>query len=295
MKSITIFTPTYNRAYCLHQCYNSLLTQTNKDFVWLIIDDGSTDETESLVNGWISDNHIEIHYHFQKNQGMHGGHNTAYDLIQTELNICIDSDDFMPSNAVENILEKWNSIENRKGLAGIIGLDAHKDGKIIGETFPQGLEKSTLEDLYFKHRISGDKKLVLLTEVVNKYERYPIFKDERFVPLGILYLRIDKDYKLACLDKVLCVVEYMEDGSSRNIFKQYLKHPKGFQYARMVTMKHSNYFKVKFKNSIHYVSHSIQLKDLKFLQRSPKKLMTLIVIPFGILLYGYVNYVNRNK
>ena len=91
MKKLTVFTPTYNRAYCLHVCYESLKRQTSKDFIWSIIDDGSTDNTGELVAGWIAKNEITIRYHRQDNQGMHGAHNTAYRLIDTELNVCLDS------------------------------------------------------------------------------------------------------------------------------------------------------------------------------------------------------------
>lgn len=82
--TLTVFTPAYNRAYTLHKCYESLKMQTNKDFVWLIIDDGSTDNTRELVESWINENIVHITYHYQKNQGMHGAHNTAYELIDTE-------------------------------------------------------------------------------------------------------------------------------------------------------------------------------------------------------------------
>ena len=88
--TLTIFTPSYNRAYTLHKCYESLKKQTSKDFCWLIIDDGSTDNTKELVDNWIDENIIEIKYHYQNNQGMHGAHNTAYELIDTELNVCIE-------------------------------------------------------------------------------------------------------------------------------------------------------------------------------------------------------------
>ena len=90
MKRITVFTPTFNRAYCLAQCYDSLLRQTNKDFTWLIIDDGSSDNTKELVKTWINKGQFDIQYHYQDNQGMHGAHNAAYRLIKTELNVCID-------------------------------------------------------------------------------------------------------------------------------------------------------------------------------------------------------------
>ncbi len=293
MKTLTVFTPTYNRAYCLGQCYESLVKQTNQDFIWLIIDDGSVDNTAEVVKNWIDEDKIAIKYHYQANQGMHGAHNTAYDLIHTELNVCIDSDDFMPPDAVDNILLFWTTSEKNAKIAGLIGLDAYKDGKIIGREFPNHLLSATLEDLYHIHKIHGDKKIVYRTEVVKQHSRYPIFEDERFVPLGTLYLLIDKDYSLLCLNKVLCIVEYMADGSSRNIIKQYKRHPKGFRYARIVNMKKSRFFKVRLKNAIHYVSHSLFLKDWRMLSKSPKPLMTLLVFPLGLLLYLYVNYKAR--
>ncbi|GAL77620.1 probable beta-glycosyltransferase [Algibacter lectus] len=269
MKKITVFTPTYNRAYCLQQSYDNLVKQTNLNFCWLIIDDGSTDNTDALVKSWISENKIDIRYHYQNNQGMHGAHNTAYQLIDTELNVCIDSDDFMPPGAIENILSFSSKNSATSNIAGYIGLDAYKNGDIIGKEFPLNIKSSTLEDLYHKHKIYGDKKIVYRTEVVKKYKHYPIYPEERFVPLGSLYLVIDKDYELLCMNEILCIVEYMEDGSSRNIVKQYYKHPKGFQYSRIINMKYSNYFKVRLKNAMHYVSHSIQLKDYKFLNKTP--------------------------
>lgn len=293
-KTITVFTPTFNRAYCLEQCYQSLVRQGNQDFLWLVIDDGSTDETRDLVSSWIAEDKISIKYYYQANQGMHGVHNTAYSIIDTELNVCIDSDDFMPDNAIENILTFWNelSLETKNNVAGLIGLDAYKNGEVIGSGFPSDLEKSTLEKIHNRYNITGDKKLVYRTEIVKKYPSYPIFEKERFVPLGTLYLMIDKDYELMCLNKVLCIVEYMEDGSSRNMLKQYFRHPKGFQYARIVGMKYSDFLKVRLKNAIHYISHSIQLKDLRFLRKSPRKLLTVLAIPPGILLYMYVKYHN---
>ncbi len=295
MKLLTIFTPTYNRAYCLDNCYQSLIKQSNQNFIWLIIDDGSTDDTKSLVEGWISENKIDIQYYYQENQGMHGGHNAAYRLIETELNVCIDSDDFMPDNAVEKIVDYWNQADKSDKIAGFIGLDAYQNGEIIGDKIPNHLKYTTLEELHNKYKIRGDKKLVYKTSVVKSYPSYPIFEEERFVPLGTLYLLIDKTYKLGCLNEVLCVVEYLEDGSSRNIVKQYYRHPRGFRYARINAMKHSNYIKVKFKNAIHYVSHCIQLKDFKLFFKTPKPLLTFLAFPFGVFLYVYVYYINKIK
>lgn len=294
MKQITIFTPTYNRAYCLGQCYESLVKQTNKDFVWLIIDDGSTDTTKTLVESWINEKKLDIIYNFQENQGMHGAHNGAYKLITTELNICIDSDDFMPDDAIEKILNFWNKTHKNEHIAGIIGLDANKDGKIIGTKIPENIKETTLYDLYQIHKVKGDKKLVYRTDVVKKYPPYPLFEGERFVPLGYLYQLIDQDYKLLTLNEVFCIVEYMEDGSSMNILKQYRRHPKGFAFSRKSRMLLAKNFKDKFKNAIHYVSSSIFNHNKKFLKESPKKLTTILAIPFGIFLNIYIRIKTKN-
>lgn len=294
MKTITVFTPSYNRAYCLDQCYQSLVNQTNKDFIWLIIDDGSTDNTKELVQSWIEEDKVEIKYHYQENQGMHGGHNAAYRLINTTLNVCIDSDDFMPNDAIELILTHWNKIKDNKKFAGLVGLDADKEGTIIGTKIPYELKETTLYDLYNKHKVLGDKKLVLRTEVVKQYPPYPIFEGERFVPLGYLYQLIDQDYKLFPINEVLCIVEYMQDGSSMNILKQYRRHPRGFAFSRKSRMKLAQNFKDKFKNAIHYVSSAMFIKNGRFLNESPKKLTTLLAIPFGVLLNLYIRYKTKN-
>jgi len=294
MKKITVFTPTYNRAYTLPQLYNSLVRQTNQNFIWLIIDDGSSDNTKELIEQWKDENKIIIEYLYQENQGMHGAHNTAYKNIDTELNVCIDSDDYMPDNAIEIILSFWKEKGN-KDVAGIVGLDANKNGKIIGTSIPNNIKESSLNDLYYKNNVKGDKKLVLRTEVVKKYPAYPIFEEEKFVPLGYLYNLIDQDYKLLTLNKVLCVVEYLEDGSSLNILNQYRKNPKGFAFSRVARMKNPNSLVELIKNSIHYVSSSIFTKNIHFLNDSPKKLITFLVIPFGILLNVYIRFKTRNN
>lgn len=292
MKKITVFTSTFNRAYCLHQLYESLIRQTNKDFIWLIIDDGSTDNTILLVNEWIENGHFEIKYVYKENEGMHTGYNMAYELIETELNVCIDSDDFMTDDAIEKILKFWKEKGN-PNFAGIVALDATKDGKILGKKFPENLTSSTLEDLYHKHKISGDKKLVYNTSIVKNYPKHPVFKGEKFVPLGTLYLQIDKDFELLCLHEVVCIVEYMEDGSTKNIFNQYVINPEGFRYSRLIEIKYSNFFKVRFKGLIHYISSSIFMNDYNFFKSGSNYLLTVIAIPLGILLNYYIRF--RNK
>lgn len=292
MKKLTVFTPTYNRAYCIHQCYESLKRQTCKDFIWLIIDDGSTDNTKGIVNGWIDENIIQIKYHWQDNQGMHGAHNTAYELIDTELNVCIDSDDYMPDDAVEKIIDTWKKYGSNE-VSGIVGLDANHKNEIIGTRLPQHIKRSTLFDLYNKYGVTGDKKLVYRTELTKQYP-YPLFENERYVGLAYKYHMIDKQYEMILMNEIICCVEYLEDGSSRNMLHQYRKNPRGFAFYRKEMMKlpfGSSSF--KFRQAIHYVSSSLISKNWRFLQDTPSKGLTLLAIPLGIALYFYITTKTR--
>lgn len=289
MKTLTIFTPAFNRAHLLPRLYESLCNQTCQDFDWLIVDDGSTDGTKALVNGWISENKIPITYIYQENQGMHGAHNTAYRTIKATLNTCIDSDDYMPLNGVELILSKWETIDQKK-YAGIIGLDALESGAILGSKFRT--EYTTLEDFYLSGG-TGDKKLVYRTDVITKYPEYPIFEGERYVGLGTKYLFVDKDYEMATLNEVLVIVDYQPTGSSHTMFYQYMKYPKGFIYNRITTMKFSKSTKRKFIEAIHYISSCIILKRYRFLKDTPEKSLTLLAVPFGIALYLLIRFKTR--
>ena len=287
-KTLTIFTPAYNRAHTLGRTYESLCRQTCKDFEWLIVDDGSKDETRQLVEGWIHENLIPIRYIYQDNQGMHGAHNTAYRNIHTELNTCIDSDDFMPDDAVENIVNFWKKYGSEK-YAGIVGLDQTEEKQIIGLSFPEQLKETTLSD-YYSNGGYGDKKLVYRTAVINAYPEYPIFKGERYVSLGYKYLLIDQDYKLLTMNHPLVTVEYQMDGSSMNMYKQYWNNPKGFAFIRKVDMKLSKTWKRKFESCIHYVSSSIRSKNKSFISESPLPFMTILAILPGILLYQWTKH-----
>lgn len=294
MPLLTIFTPAYNRAHTLHLGYEALLRQTCKDFEWLIIDDGSTDNTRALVEGWIAENKIPIRYHYQENQGMHGAHNTAYRLITTELNTCIDSDDYMPDDAVEKIVSFWKKYGNEK-VAGIIGLDQSIQGNIIGTTFPKELKETTLFGFY-ENGGKGDKKLVYRTDIIKQYPEYPIFEGEKYVGLAYKYYCVDEDFPLLPLNEVLCIVEYQEDGSSMNMYKQYWRNPQGFAFYRKKEMMITRNIKRKFIVCSHYVSSSIMSRNWRFIQESPEKLLTFLAIPIGLCLYGWTTYmVKRNK
>ncbi len=291
---LTVFTPSYNRAYLLPRCYESMKAQACKDFIWLIIDDGSTDNTAELVKEWQKeDNGFKIEYIYKPNGGMHTAHNTAYENIKTELNVCIDSDDLLGDDAVDKIIRFWKKHGSEK-YAGILGLDADLNGDIIGKGFPKGLEETTLGG-YYANGGKGDKKLVYRTDVITKYPPYPVFEGEKFISLGYKYTLCDDDYKLLVLDEVLCNVEYQQDGSTQNMYRQYKRNPQGWAFMRKFYMKRTSSIKRLFILNVHYVSCSFFTHNRSFIKESPKKLWTIIALPLGLALNLFIRFKTRSK
>ena len=283
MALLTVFTPAYNRARTLPRTYESLCKQECKDFVWLIVDDGSTDNTADLVKSWQKkESGFEIQYIYKENGGMHTAHNTAYENIHTELNVCIDSDDKMAPEAIGKIKRTWEQVRH-KGYAGIIALDADFNGNIIGKGFPDNMVETTLGG-YYAAGGAGDKKLIYRTDVINSVPPYPVFPGEKYVGLVYKYTLVDQKYKLFILDDIICEVEYQADGSTRTMWKQYLQNPRGFAFLRKVAMQYPISKKRLIRDCIHYCSSSQIAKNKNYIRESPIKLLTILCTPFGWIL-----------
>lgn len=284
-KKITVFTSTYNRGHLLSNLYNSLIKQTNKNFKWLIVDDGSIDNTKSIVQRWIKENKIEITYCFKENGGLHTGYNKAIELLDTELAVCIDSDDWMTDDAIDVILDFW---ENNKSdeYAGIIGLDVDKSFKIVGDYLPN--VKSINPVLLLANHCRGDKKYVVRSDLYKKVAPMPVFDNEKNFNPHYMILKLSKQYKFLILNQPLCIVDYQEDGMSANIYKQYLDSPNSFVELRKVIMELNPPFFYSVKTTIHYVSSCIIAKRKHIIRTSPNKILTFFCFPFGYLLKIYI-------
>lgn len=296
MKTLTIFTPTYNRAYCLHKCYNALKSQTSKDFEWLIIDDGSNDDTKELVEKWIKNkqNGFKITYIYKENGGLHTAYNEAIANINTELSMCIDSDDFPPIDAVEKIVTFWRKNGDEK-YAGIVGLDYNLNGNVIGDLLPEQKSINLIDLLTGKYKLNnGDRKNVVRTELYKKVAPMKTFDKEKNFNPHYMHLLISKKYNFLIMNENLCFVEYQPDGMTNSIFKQYYNSPKSFAEIRKLYLSFRNTScRFRFKHSIHYVSSSLLCRNRRFLKESPRKLFTFLAIPFGFCLYILILYKNK--
>lgn len=285
-KRITVFTPTYNRGNLLPNLYESLLRQGVQDFSWLIIDDGSTDNTEAVVSPWIQEGKIEIRYIHKENGGLHTGYNTAISLMDTELSICIDSDDYMTDDCIASILEYWDA-NKAEDIAGLIGLDIDTRGNVIGGNLP---DVKTIDPvLLLAAKTKGDRKYVVRNDCYREVAPMPVFEGEKNFNPHYLILKMCRKYRFLILNKPLCVVDYQPDGMSANIFHQYLNSPKSFAELRRAIMENPHTpFSYLVTTTIHYVSSSILAKDKHFIRESPKKLLTVLAVPFGVVLTGYI-------
>lgn len=295
MKStiLTVFTPTYNRAHTLPRVYESLCRQTCKDFRWLVIDDGSTDHTRALIEGFRAEEKIPVDYIYKENGGLHTGYNTAYATIRTELSVCIDSDDAMPPSAVEHIIKTWRE-KGSERYAGIIGLDYFMGtDRPIGGFFPADLTECYFLDLYTRNIHRGDTKQAMRTDLMRRVAPQIGFPGEKnFNPVYML-LQVCDERPLIVLNENLCDVEYQTGGDSMSaaIFKQYMNSPRSFAKMRLLEMQlHRNTALNRFRSAIHYVAECLIARDSDWLKRSPRKSLTLAAAPLGLAFYLYVLY-----
>ena len=291
MVSLTVFTPTYNRVELLTRCYESMRRQTNKKFIWMIIDDGSTDDTQSKAEQWVKDTtDFEIQYIYKENGGLHTAYNEAIAHIETELCVCIDSDDFMPDDAVDKILDFWDK-NGSDEYAGIVGLDYDLDGNVIGDLLPNQKSVNLIDLLIGKYPIhNGDRTNVVRTSLYKKYAPMKVFAGEKNFNPHYMHLQISQEYDFLVMNENLRYVEYQLQGMSNSILKQYRNSPNSFAEIRKLYLSFPNTsFKFKFRHSIHLVSSCILAgKWRQVIAESPCRGITFLASPFGWLLSVYI-------
>jgi len=290
---LTIFTPAYNRADLLPRAFEALCVQENKDFIWLIIDDGSTDNTAQVVEAFQQQNAgFEIRYFHKENGGLHTAYNAAIALADTELSMCIDSDDWIAEGAVDRILKVWNAVK-RIDCAGILALDAMPDGTPTCHIDAQGY--INMNEYNLTHAWGGDRKLVIRTDLYKSVAPMPTFNGEKNFNPQYMHIKIAENHSFYVLNEVLCYVDYQDAGMSATIFRQYLNSPNSFaEYRRMKMTVKQNNLKNIIRNAIHYDSSCILAgKPMDIITQSPRPGITLMVAPLGWLLSKLVKYKNR--
>lgn len=296
MKEITVFTPTYNRKRYLERAYKYLKNQTNKNFIWLIIDDGSTDDTEIVVDKWQKENKIEIIYIKQKNMGKHIAHNKAINMCKTNFLICLDSDDYFRKEMIEYLYQMIAENET-KNVWGLVGpRKTPKQSEI--KNWPKEIKYSKMAYLYEKYKYSGETYILLNVNLIkeNKLE-FPKFENEKMVPESVLYDRLDINYNIILCEKPLYIYEYLDGGYTKSGIR-YLKNNKnGMAFANYTRAFESKYsFWVKILSFARYNSMKIVFKGMKFKKYKGKisiKLFGYILSP--IFIVNYIIKINKRN
>lgn len=285
--TLTVFTPTYNRASLLHKGYGALCRQTNKDFCWLIIDDGSTDDTKQTVENWINDGNIPIMYCYKENGGLHTGYNKAIEIMNTEICVCIDSDDWMPDNAVELIVTYWNKHKDEK-IAGFIGKDFRSSGEKMGADFPEDKIMHLIELKKVK-KWNWDYKPVMRVDLLKLVAPQPSFNGEKNFNPFYLMLKIDKIHPFRVTNMNLCLVDYQSTGMAANIVNQFFNSPNSFIELRRMYLSMPEATGIwRAKQYIHIVAECIIAKRSPFgIKELNNCVVAMYYVP-GFLLYHYL-------
>lgn len=292
-KGITIFTPTYNRADTLKRVYDSLKKQNCDTFEWVIVDDGSTDQTKKYVNQWIEEKKVRIKYYYQENSGKMQAHNKGVELADYELFCCVDSDDYLTNEAIRKILSCWKKISNNNDIIGLLNCKVDSKGNRITQGNIKKLigKKCTLLDAYRKYGIIGDTMLIYKTEVIKRHN-FPKIANEKFVPEAYLYDQLDQEGKLYIQGKMLYACEYLPDGYTASMRKVNFNNPRGYEAYILQRLQLDHLLKYKIEDTIKYVAiEKVREKSKsQIIKESPYQFVSMIFYPLGVLFYYKVYF-----
>ena len=280
---ITLFTPTYNRAHLLSRLYNSILIQDVIDVEWLIVDDGSIDDTEALIENFKKESIINIRYYKKSNGGKHTAINFGLQNAKGELFFIIDSDDVLAENALKFIKTHYQSIKNNDKICGIVGLSQYIDKQeIVGDYFLRDDWEVSFADIYLKYHLKGDKSVAFKTEVLKKYP-FPEKQRIRFVFEAVVWHEMSKKYNVLALNKIVQFVEYQKSGVSDSSFKKWYIQSLAFSFFHLIKnktyplLKYPHHF---FWNYIHLAINSLLSGESYYKQLSLiDKMLYLILYP----------------
>ncbi len=254
---ISILTATYNRAKYLNKLYESIVNNLSNDYEveWLIMDDGSKDETEEVCKNFVNKVGLEVKFFKQENQGKMQAINNLAKYVTGDFWIECDSDDFFVQNALKILINKCKILQENNNLYAIIFLKNENKEKLSGNLFPFENKDTTMFDLYFKHSVEGEKIIVFNSEIRKKY-KYIIEDGEKFCTEARLYHEMDLSYKVLCFNDILVEGEYQNDGYTKNIKKTFLENPKGY-YEYFKEILKCDMKGVKFKKRLYVIKHYI--------------------------------------
>ena len=277
MKDITIFTPTYNRAFSLEKAYNSLIKQEDKNFIWMIIDDGSTDDTEKIVENWIKQKKIKIEYYKIKNGGKANAYNYAIEKTKTDYFLfSLDSDDVLIDNAISIINEYINKYSNYNIINFINKVSNKKENKYDINK----LKDKSYFDALNEHILNIETVNLFKTSYLKNY-KFPRIENENFFTEAYIF------YKMKCPVKwtntELEKATYLNDGLTKNTSKLFVNNPKSWYLYNKLRLENSKSFKYTIKYTIYLISFGLLSNSNSILKDSKNTILTILLYPFGFI------------
>lgn len=278
----TIFTPTYNRAHLLPKVYESLCTQASKDFEWLVIDDGSTDNTEEVIGAFKEDGKIVIRYIKQSNGGKHRAFNKAIEEADSDWFVCVDSDDPLVPDAISNMDKAIALISDNKDVAGIVGVCITPSGEPMGNV-PGGILFSDTIESRDRYHLQCEPEVYRLS--ILKNYRFPEFEGEKFVTEAILFDKLTIKHKLLYTNFPMQIKEYLPGGLTDTMLRIRVNSPNGsllYYKQRSILSNKINY---KVKALINYYRFYLHAKANKKTLVNPFYKTSLLVAPLGLIMW----------
>ena len=254
---LSILTATYNRANFLPKLYESIKENLKYNITpeWIIVDDGSIDDTKNIVQSFKDENKVIIKYLYQNNSGKMAAINEAVKMATGDLMVDCDSDDYLVNNSFEIIENNAEKILNNEKFYGLVFLKREENGKISGKEFKQKEYITTMFDLYFKEDIGGEKILVYNSKIRKMYS-HQLEHNEKFITEARMYHKMDEKYKLIAINEVIEQGSYIEDGYTKNINKTFKSNPYGY-YMYFKELLEKNMKGVKFSKRLYVIKHYI--------------------------------------
>lgn len=256
---ISVLTATYNRGDLLKNLYDSLVenSEYEVDLEWLIMDDGSEDNTKQVVKKFKEQKKIEIRYFDQENRGKMTAINNLVKEATGDLIIECDSDDYFSPNAFKIIKMQYDR-NKEKDVYALCFLKYDQNGNNMGNLFKK--EKTTMFDLYFKEGETGEKALVFYADIRKQY-KHELEKNEKFVTEARMYHKMDLRYKMLCVNEPIMICEYQKDGYSKNILKEFKENPYGYyEYFKEILLQGEK--GITLKKRIYTIKHYILFTKL---------------------------------
>ena len=287
-KTLSIVTPVYNRARLMERVFGSLILQTNEEFEWIIIDDGSNDNIEEIVKGFLQKASFPILYLTQSNAGKCAALNYAFSKCDTELVMVLDSDDYLAENAVSQIIAFWRTVKKQKDCIGIASYKQQEDGKISGRLFDPTIKKTTLNRLNYHYRRHGELALAYKTELVRRHP-FMVSKGEKFSSEEIQYNELDREGMLYLLNAVTMIMEYQPDGLTKNYWKLWMENPMATKmllnskYRHTLDLDPADVLIKKIKTIVQYDMLASRSSSFKLRQAPNKALAVCLYLPSALL------------